>query len=124
MRVAVIECHASFTKVIQMGKGMPNFNLTGLAQQSDTPSLDTFNQWKRRNKVVSTKDGSESMDMTQLQHQESGKDDVLFFMGMGDMEVRDNETEEDLALLGRQAMLSLQYGGTLEGPMSPTMTDP
>ena len=35
--------------------------------------------------------------MTQLQIQESGEDSLLLFMGMGYMEVRDNETEEDLA---------------------------
>ena len=52
MRVAVVKCHASFTKVIRMGKGTPNFSLTGLAQQSDTSSLDTYNQWKRRNKAT------------------------------------------------------------------------
>ena len=62
MRGAVVECHASMVKAVRVGKGSPPFSLTGLTQQSDTASQETYTQWKRRAKMGNPKEG-ESMDM-------------------------------------------------------------
>ena len=57
MRGAVVECHASMVKAVQVGKGTPPFSLTGLTQQSDTASQETYTQWKRRSKMGNPKEG-------------------------------------------------------------------
>ena len=95
MRKAVVECHASFTKAIRMGTGTLTFNLTGLAQQSNTASLDTYNQWKRRTKAGNAKD-TESMDLTHVEGTPQSEETLFFFMGHDDMDIRDQETKEDL----------------------------
>ena len=60
MRAAVVECHAALVKAIRIGKGTPTFSMTGLTQQSDVASSETFAQWKHRSKPGS-KDSSEPM---------------------------------------------------------------
>ena len=93
MRAAVVECHAALVKAIRIGKGTPTFSVTGLTQQSDVASSETFAQWKRRSKP-GNKDSSEPMDLSQIDPHNT---EVLFFMGHDDLQLRDNETEEDLA---------------------------
>ena len=96
MRSAVVECHATLVKAIRIGKGTPTFNVTGLTQQSDVASSETYAQWRRRSKP-GNKDASEPMDLTQIENILSRAADVLFFMGQDNLDLRDHETEEDLA---------------------------
>ena len=93
MQAAVVKCHAALIKAIRIGKVTPTFSVTGLTQQSDVASSETFAQWKRRSKPGS-KDSTEPMD---LSHIDPHNMEVLFFMGQDNMHLRDNETEEDLA---------------------------
>ena len=65
MQPAVVECHAALVKAIRIGKGAPTFSVTGLTQQSDVASSETFAQWKRRAKPGS-KDTTEPMDLSQI----------------------------------------------------------
>ena len=96
MRAAVVECHAAMVKAVRVGKGTPLFSLTGLTQQSDTASQETYTQWKRRAKMGNPKE-SESMDLAQIEGPADYPSKVLFFMGPGDFHLRDRETEADLA---------------------------
>ena len=93
MRAAVVECHAALVKAIRIGKGAPTFSVTGLTQQSDVASSETFAQWKCRAKPGS-KDTTEPMNLSQIDPHNT---EVLFFMGQDNIHLRDNETEEDLA---------------------------
>ena len=96
MRAAVVECHAVLVKAIHIGKGTPTFNVTGLTQQSDVASSETFAQWKRRSKP-GCKEGTEPMDLSQIDNLTARNTEVLFFMGQDNLHLRDHETEDDLA---------------------------
>ena len=96
LREAVVECHTSMIKAVQVGKGNPPFSLTGLTQQSDTASQETHTQWRRRARMGNSKEG-ESMDMAQIEGPTDDPIEVLFFMGPDDFQLRDRETEADLA---------------------------
>ena len=96
MRAAVVECHAALVKAIRIGKGTPTFNVTGLNQQSDVASSETYAQWKRRSKQGS-KEATELMDLSQIYNLTDQSTEVLFFMGQDDLHLRDHETEDDLA---------------------------
>ena len=96
MRAAVVECHAALVKAVRIGKGPPPFSVVGLTQQSDVASSETYAQWKRRTKTGNAKE-NDMMDLTQLEGVTPPGSELLFFMGQDDLDLRDHETEEDLA---------------------------
>ena len=96
LRETVVKCHTSMIKAVQVGKGNPPFSLTGLTQQSDTSSQETHTQWRRWPRMCNSKEG-ESMDMAQIEGPTDDPIEVLFFMGANDFQLRDRETEADLA---------------------------
>ena len=70
--------------------------MVGLTQQSDVASSETYAQWKRHSKTGNAKECN-LMDLTQLDSVPSQGSEMLFFMGQDDLNLRDHETEEDLA---------------------------
>ena len=94
MRVLVILSHAAIIQMIRMGKRATAFNLTRLTQLCDASSLATYSYWKKRNKGNANQ--GKAMDMSHFQDPTWEENDMLFFMGVGDLEVRDHETKEDL----------------------------
>ena len=68
----------------------------GLTQQSDTAAQETHSQWKKRSMMGNSKDG-DAMDLAQIEGPTDDLSEVLFFMGPDDFQLRDMETEADLA---------------------------
>ena len=91
----MVECHATLVKAICIGKGTPTFNVTGLTQQSDVASSETYAQWKHWSKQGS-KEATEPMDLSQIENLTARNTEVLLFMGQDNLHLRDHETEDDL----------------------------
>ena len=96
MRAEVVECHAALFKAVRIGKGPPPFSVVGLTQQSDAASSETYAQWKQRTKTGNAKE-NDMMDLTQMEGITPPGSELLFFLGQDDLDLRDHETEEDLA---------------------------
>ena len=93
LREAVVNSHSAMIKAVRVGKGTPPFSLAGLSQQSDVASLETSLLWKKRARMgQGTAPASEAMDLTQIDYDD---DDVLFFMGPDDLEIRELESAGD-----------------------------